>query len=204
MSATKSASTGMPYLKPKLTTRHLAAGSSPGVPNASAIRSVSWCTLSAEVSMTRSASLRRSASTSRSRWSPSSSRPLALQRVRAAGRLLPADEDLVGRLEEDQGRVPAGGALGEVGLRARRRTSRSGRRPRPRSAARGRGSRRPAGPRRAAGSAAGCRRRRSRGPRAPWPRCCGRRRSSRSPRPARPGRPSASSARHPRSRRSRC
>ena len=74
MSATKSASTGMPYLKPKLTTVTLSATVS-GVPNASATRSVSWWTLRLVVSMTRSASLRRRASTTRSRWSPSSSRP---------------------------------------------------------------------------------------------------------------------------------
>ena len=75
MSATKSASTGMPYLKPKLVTVTLSRIAS-GEPNASAIRSVSWWTLSVVVSMTRSASLRRSASTARSRVSPSSSRPL--------------------------------------------------------------------------------------------------------------------------------
>ena len=75
MSATKSASTGMPYLKPKLITVTLSRVAS-REPNASATRSVSWWTLRLDVSMTRSASLRRSASTFRSRWSPSSRRPV--------------------------------------------------------------------------------------------------------------------------------
>ena len=39
---------------------------------------------------------------------------VALERVRAAGGLLAAHQDLVGGLEEDQRRVPAGGAVGEV------------------------------------------------------------------------------------------
>ena len=115
MSATKSASTGMPYLKPKLTTVTFSRVAS-GVPNASATRSVSWCTLRSEVSMTRSASPRRSASTLALAVEPVEQPAAALQRVRPARGLLAADQHVVGGLEEQQRGPPAGGALGEVGL----------------------------------------------------------------------------------------
>ena len=49
---------------------------------------------------------------------PSSRRPLALQRVRPAGRLLAADEHVVGGVEEQQRRTPADLVLGQVGLAA--------------------------------------------------------------------------------------
>ena len=117
MSATKSASTGMPYLKPKLTTVTFSAGRS-GVPNASAIRSVSWWTLRLVVSMTRSASPRRSASTSRSRGQAVEQPAAALQRVRPPGGLLAADEHVVVGLEEEQRGAAAGDALGEVASRS--------------------------------------------------------------------------------------
>ena len=66
--------------------------------------------------MTRSASLRRSPSTCALAAQPVEQPAAALQRVRAAGGLLAAYEHVVGGLEEQQRRVPAGGALGEVGL----------------------------------------------------------------------------------------
>ena len=75
MSAIRSASTGTPYLNPKLTTV-IRSFTVSGVPKALATLSVSWCTLSGVVSMTRSASPRRLAITARSCLMPSSSRPL--------------------------------------------------------------------------------------------------------------------------------
>ena len=182
MSATKSASTGMPYLKPKQTTVDLQAGSSSAVPNALARSGpVSWWTLRLEVSMTRSASPRRSREHRRARGAiPSSSRPPPCSGCgrRAASWRRTSTSSVASR----KSRVvrPAGDAAGP-GWPCRRveERARSGRRPPPRSAARCRGSRRPAAPRRAAAAAAGCRRRTSRGPPAPWPPCCGRRRSCR-------------------------
>ena len=73
--------------------------------------------------MTRSASPRRSASTSRSRCEAVEQPAAALQRVRAAGGLLAADQDVVGGLEEEQRRTPAGRALAPGWPAATRRTS---------------------------------------------------------------------------------
>ncbi len=76
MSATQSASTGMPYLKPKLMTVTLSRVVA-AVPKSSVMRSWSWWTLKLEVSSSTSASPRMSAMTSRSRRRPWSSRPPA-------------------------------------------------------------------------------------------------------------------------------
>ena len=51
--------------------------------------------------MTRSAAARRVASSSRSRGDAVEQPAVALQRVRAADRLLAADDDVVGGLEEE-------------------------------------------------------------------------------------------------------
>ena len=87
-----------------------------GVPNDSAIRSVSWWTLRSEVSMTRSASPRRLASAVRSRRSPSSSRPLAWSGWgrRAASWRRTSTSSVASRNSSVVS--PADGVLGEVGL----------------------------------------------------------------------------------------
>ena len=124
MSAMKSASTGMPYLKPKLTTLTRSRTVS-GVPNSSAIRSVSWWTLRLEVSMTRSASAAQRREHDALQLQPVEEPALALERVRPAGGLLAAYEHLVVGLEEDQGGVPAGGPWPEVGLQRREEGARA-------------------------------------------------------------------------------
>ena len=73
-SATMSASTGRPYLKPNETTLIRSAASA-SVANASRIRDRSSCTFSAEVSRIRSASARMPWSSSRSAAIPSTMRP---------------------------------------------------------------------------------------------------------------------------------
>ena len=149
MSATRSASTGMPYLNPKLTTVAFSDGRLLGAEGAARRWSVSWCTLRPVVSMTRSASRAQVVERDRARGAGR----------RAAGR--PPGAGAAG------GRPPAGGpaprrwprgTAASCGVRreplrdappgGRRRTTRSGRRPRRRPAAAGRGSRRRAGPRR--------------------------------------------------------
>ena len=109
--------------------------------------------------------------------------PLALQRVRAAHALEPADQRLVGGVEEHQLRVPAvladrGDAVAQLGAE------------RPGAHVDHGGDAQVAGAlvagplgqhrhRRDAAAAAGCRRRTSRGPPGRWPPSSGRRRSSR-------------------------
>ncbi len=73
MSKTKSASSGMPYLKPNDMTAMRTLG--PASEKTGATFLASWWTLSPEVSITTSASARRSWSMSRSRTMPSRSRP---------------------------------------------------------------------------------------------------------------------------------
>ena len=74
MSSTMSASTGMPYLKPKDTTVARSAAASPSA-NACLDLGGQLVHVEVEVSITRSASPRRSRTISRSRAMPSSSRP---------------------------------------------------------------------------------------------------------------------------------
>ena len=105
MSASRSASTGTPYLNPKLTTviRSLTAS---GVPNALATLSLSWWTLSGVVSMTRSASPRRLGHHLPAPVDALEQPAGALQRVRPPGSLLAPDQDVVVGLEVEQRRTP--------------------------------------------------------------------------------------------------
>ena len=99
---------------------------------------------------------------------------LALQRVRAADRLEPADQHLVGGVQEHQRRGAQPRSRSSASALCRSVEERRGpaRRPRRRSAARRPLRRRPVRPcREQQRAAAGCRRRTSRGPPGRWPRC---------------------------------
>ena len=93
----------MPYLNPKLTTVTVSASRS-SEPKLRAMRAVSWWTLRLLVSMTRSASPRRSAMTCALPGQAVEQPAAGLERVRAPGRLLAADQHVVVGLEEHQGR----------------------------------------------------------------------------------------------------
>ena len=107
MSATKSASTGMPYLNPKLTTLILRRVAS-GVPNASATRSgelvdVEVAGVDDQVGVAAQP-FEHLALALQAVDQPAA----ALERVRAPRGVLAADEHVVGGLEEEQRRTPAG------------------------------------------------------------------------------------------------
>ena len=115
MSATKSASTGMPYLKPKLITVTLSRVVS-GVPNDSRdpvgeLVDVEVGGVDDEVGVGAQVGQRRALATE-----PVDQPAAGLERVGPAGRLLAADQHLVGGVEEQQRRVAAHGVLREVGL----------------------------------------------------------------------------------------
>ena len=133
MSATKSASTGMPYLKPKLITVTLSRGR---VGRAERLRDPVGELVDVEVGgVDDQVGVAAEVGQHLALAPEPVEQPAAgLERVGPARRLLAADQHLVGGVEEQQRRVRGRSRPGRGWPAGSRRTPRTGRRPRPRSA----------------------------------------------------------------------